>query len=291
MRKFALAAAVVALTAGLALPQSSTTAKAADDPVVAVVNGYEIFMSDIMNRRQQLGPQAQQYPMQLLFNLILQDMISVRLVADEARKQGYDKESQLRRAVAQIEDQILQQELMSRYVKDNLTDDAVKARYDQFVKENPPLDEVRARHILVETEEQARAVIVSGRQGRGFREAGQGNSRPVPSGKVGGDLGYFTREKMVPEFSAAAFELRPGDVTKSPVKTQFGWHVIKVEDRRTQEAPSYAQAEGQMREQVEEQLTRKYVSELREKAKVETFGPKGAPIRNRQDAAAGRVSV
>ena len=276
MRKFALAAAVVALSAGLALPQLSRTAKAADDPVVAVVNGYEIFMSDIMNRRQQLGPQAQQYPMQLLFNLILQDMITVRLVADEARKQGYDKESQVRRTVSQIEDQILQRELMSRYVKDNMTDDAVKARYDQFLKENPPLDEVRARHILVETEEQARAVIVRVGKGEDFgrlaRELSTG-----PSGKVGGDLGYFTREKMVPEFSAAAFELRPGDVTKSPVKTQFGWHVIKVEDRRTQEAPSYAQAEGQMREQVEEQLTRKYVGELREKAEVETFGPEGRP--------------
>ena len=276
MRKFALAAAVAALSAGLALPQLSTPAKAADDPVVAVVNGYEIFMSDIMNRRQQLGPQAQQYPMQLLFNLILQDMITVRLVADEARKQGYDKESQLRRAISQIEDQILQRELMSRYVKDNLTDDAVKARYDQFLKENPPLDEVRARHILVETEEQARAVIVRIGKGEDFARLARELSTG-PSGKVGGDLGYFTREKMVPEFSAAAFELRPGDVTKSPVKTQFGWHVIKVEDRRTQDAPSYAQAEGQMREQVEEQLTRKYVGELREKAKVETYGPEGRP--------------
>ena len=276
MRKLALAAAVAALSAGLALPQLSTAAKAADDPVVAVVNGYEIFMSDIMNRRQQLGPQAQQYPMQLLFNLILQDMITVRLVADEARKQGYDKESQVRRAISQIEDQILQQELMSRYVKDNMTDDAVKARYDQFLKENPPLDEVRARHILVETEEQARAVIVRIGKGEDFARLAKELSTG-PSGKVGGDLGYFTREKMVPEFSAAAFELRPGDVTKSPVKTQFGWHVIKVEDRRTQDAPSYAQAEGQMREQVEEQLTRKYVGELREKAKVETYGPEGRP--------------
>jgi len=276
MRKFALAAAVAALSAGLTLPQLSTAAKAADDPVVAVVDGYEIFMSDIMNRRRQLGPQAQQYPMQLLFNLILQDMITVRLVADEARKQGYDKESQVRRTIAQIEDQILQQELMSRYVKDNMTDDAVKARYDQFLKENPPLDEVRARHILVETEEQARAVIVRVGKGEDFARLARELSTG-PSGKVGGDLGYFTREKMVPEFSAAAFELRPGDVTRSPVKTQFGWHVIKVEDRRTQEAPSYAQAEGQMREQVQEQLTRKYVSELREKAKVETFGPEGRP--------------
>lgn len=276
MRKFALAAAVAALAAGLALPQLPTAAKAADDPVVAVVNGYEILMSDIMNRRQQLGPQAQQYPMQLLFNLILQDMIAVRLVADEARKQGYDKESQVRRTVSQIEDQILQRELMSRYVKDNVTDDAVKARYDQFLKENPPLDEVRARHILVETEEQARAVIVRVGKGEDFGRLAKELSTG-PSGKVGGDLGYFTREKMVPEFSAAAFELRPGDVTKSPVKTQFGWHVIKVEDRRTQEAPSYAQAAGQMREQVEEQLTRKYVNELREKAEVETFGPEGRP--------------
>ena len=276
MRKFALAAAVVVLSAGLALPQLSTTAKAADDPVVAVVNGYEILMSDILNRRQQLGPQAQQYPIQLLFNLILQDMISVRLVADEARKQGYDKESQVRRTVSQIEDQILQQELMSRYVKDNMTDDAVKARYDRFLKENPPLDEVRARHILVETEEQARAVIVRVGKGEDFARLAQELSTG-PSGKVGGDLGYFTREKMVPEFSAAAFEMRPGDVTKSPVKTQFGWHVIKIEDRRTQEAPSYAQAEGQMREQVQEQLTQEYVSELREKAKVETYGPEGRP--------------
>ena len=276
MRKFALAAAVVVLSAGLALPQLSTTAKAADDPVVAVVNGYEILMSDILNRRQQLGPQAQQYPIHLLFNLILQDMISVRLVADEARKQGYDKESQVRRTVSQIEDQILQQELMSRYVKDNMTDDAVKARYDRFLKENPPLDEVRARHILVETEEQARAVIVRVGKGEDFARLAQEVSTG-PSGKVGGDLGYFTREKMVPEFSAAAFEMRPGDVTKSPVKTQFGWHVIKIEDRRTQEAPSYVQAEGQMREQVQEQLKQEYVSELREKAKVETYGPEGRP--------------
>ena len=176
---------------------------------------------------------------------------------------------------------------MSRYVKDNMTDDAVKARYDRFLKENPPLDEVRARHILVETEEQARAVIVRVGKGEDFARLAQELSTG-PSGKVGGDLGYFTREKMVPEFSAAAFEMRPGDVTKSPVKTQFGWHVIKSRGPPHPGSAELRPGRGpQMREQVQErQLTQEYVSELREKAKVENLRTRRASRFEIEDAAA-----
>ncbi len=248
--------------------------KPGDDPVVAKVNGHEIRFSEVEEIRRNLPPQAQQYPMAMIFDFLINSMINTRLAAEEARRQGYLSEAPVKRRLERAEDQVLEQAIVARYIEDNMTDAALKARYEKFVSENPPVEEVRARHILLESEAEAKAVI--GRLGKGEDFAALARELSIgPSGKSGGDLNYFTRERMVPEFSEAAFRLDTGAYTREPVQTQFGWHVIKVEDKRTQQPPSFADAEGALREEMSQQLAETYHKELREGAEIETFGPGG----------------
>ena len=133
---------------------------------------------------------------------------------------------------------------------------------------------MRARHILVQTREQAMEVIGRLQKGEDFAALAKSVSTG-PSGKRGGDLGYFTAERMVPPFSKAAFATRPGSFTEKPVKTQFGWHVIKVEDKRTQKPKSFDEVKNKLRNQISKDLADAVVAELRKTADVQTFGPDG----------------
>jgi peptidyl-prolyl cis-trans isomerase C len=125
----------------------------------------------------------------------------------------------------------------------------IKARYDKEVAATPPEEEISARHILVETEEEAKALITELDAGKDFAELAKEKSTG-PSAGQGGDLGFFTKGRMVPEFEAAAFEITPGEYGKEPVKTQFGWHVIKVEERRETAPPAFEEVADQVRQLV-----------------------------------------
>ncbi len=144
----------------------------------------------------------------------------------------------------------------------------MQSRYQDHLKANPPATEQHARHILVASEEDARAVITELDGGADFVELAKERSTG-PSGPRGGDLGYFTSDQMVPEFSAAAQTLEPGQYTKDPVQTQFGWHVIKLEDRRESAPPSFADMEPQLRQEMTRENVETVLSELREDADVE----------------------
>src|SRR5947209_450163 len=155
------------------------------------------------------------------------------------------------------------------------TDDAMKKVYEQASKEITGEQEVHARHILVETEDEAKAVEEELKKGADFAELAKKKSKD-PGASDGGDLGFFTKEQMVPEFSAVAFALEPGKVS-DPVKSQFGWHVIKVEEKRSRKAPEFDQVKGQIETYVTRKAQADYVAKLREAAKVERMDKPAEP--------------
>ena len=265
----------VLLIALLSLPASSVlAAETKPDPVVATVNGHEIHMSDVEQARRQLPPQAQQYPMNTVYKFLLKNLVDTHLTAVAARKDGLDKKTDIVKQVRRIEEQILHQAYLAERVSGALTDERLKGSYETYLKSSPVGEEGRARHILVQTREQAMEVIGRLQKGEDFAALAKSVSTG-PSGKRGGDLGYFTAERMVPPFSKAAFATRPGSFTEKPVKTQFGWHVIKVEDKRTQKPKSFDEVKNKLRNQISKDLADAVVAELRKTADVQTFGPDG----------------
>jgi peptidyl-prolyl cis-trans isomerase C len=244
------------------------------DPVVAVVNGFEFHMSDVQEARQKLPPKAQQYPLSTVFKFLLNNLVNTHLVASAARKEGLHKQAKIVAQVSRIENQILYQAYLAGRVSKAVTEEALKASYDSYLKTNIVSEEIRARHILVQTREKAIEVIDRLNKGEDFAALAKSVSTG-PSGKQGGDLGYFTAEKMVPAFSQAAFQTRPGSFTEKPVKTQFGWHIIKVEDKRIIKPKLFSEARGQLRQTIAKQIASDVITELRKSADVKTFGPEG----------------
>jgi peptidyl-prolyl cis-trans isomerase C len=177
----------------------------------------------------------------------------------------------------EIEDRVLQDVYLTRKVKERLNQGALEKEYKEHLEQNPAQEEVRARHILVDTEQKAKNVITKLNGGADFATMAKENSSDG-SAATGGDLGYFSKGDMVPEFAEAAFALKPGAYTKTPVQSQFGWHVIQVEDRRTKPQPTFDQMKDQLANDASQAIGQTIVEELRKDAKIERFGMDGAPL-------------
>lgn len=268
-RTLRAAAAAVALTIAFA----ATPALAADaaDPVVATVNGQEIKHSDVVAMQQTI-PQLRQVPVEMVFDQLLDHLISTRLIVAEARKRNLQNDPEVKARLQEMEGQILQQVFLKKAVEPELTDAALQKRYEEKMKAEPAKEEIHARHVLLPTEDEAKAVIAELEKGKSFEDVAKEKSKG-PSANTGGDLGYFTKDEMVPEFAAAAFKLKPGEYTKTPVKTQFGWHVIKVEDKRTAQPAKFEDTKDELKEQMAEEIAAKLVESLRTKADIKKMTP------------------
>ncbi len=249
-------------------------AKSGKPVVVAKVEGETIYDRDVIAAFRSLPPNIQQEGLDKLYERVLELLIERRMLAIYGRREKYDSNPEVKRRVRQAEDQIIRDVYLGDLIKKYLTDDRIKAHYDKFVQKNPPNTEVRARHILVENEAKAKDIIKQAKNGGDFAQLAAKNS-VGPSAQRGGDLGYFTAKEMVKPFSDVAFKLKKGQISQNPVKTQFGWHVIKVEDRRTRKVPPYEQVKGQMRQQVGTKLGQDFVRQFREQAKVERYSLDG----------------
>ncbi len=179
------------------------------DPVVAKVNAIEIRRSDVLLALKGLPPQIQQAPAAQIYPLLLERMIDSKLVASAARTQKLQDDPAVKRQVAEYEDRVIQQAYLDKAVKAKVSDDVLKKKYDAFIKENPPQEEVRARHILVKTEKEANDALAEIKKGADFATVAKSKSTDG-SARDGGDLGYFSRGDMVAEFSDAAFAMKPG---------------------------------------------------------------------------------
>jgi len=250
-----------ALALGLTLPCSGLTAE--DDVVLARVNGTPITRAEVrslMARQKQPVDEEQ----------ALQELINVELLYQQARKNGIDKDPAVQLEIKRTTEGLLASSYLKRYLEKLKIDEAaLKARYEQEIKQSfSGQKEFKARHILLDSKEAAEDIIRQLDQGADFTELAKKHSTG-PSGKNGGDLGWFKPEQMVKAFSDAAIQLKPGSYSKTPVKTQFGWHVILLEDTRPVEPPAFEAVRQQLTTRMTAEALRKHMEELRQQAKIE----------------------
>ncbi len=272
----ALLAAALLLASPTAVAQVQPLAPASD-PVVARVDGTPIHLSELEEAVRGLPEQFRAMPPQVLYPVMLDQLITQRVLANAARKLNLQDTPEVRARIRRAEEEALQQALLAREIGPLLTEQALRARYEQDIVSKPQEAEVRARHILVQTETEARQAITALQGGADFATLARERSRG-PGAAEGGDLGFFKREEMPEAFAAAAFALEPGQFTTTPVRTQFGWHVIKLEERREEPRPSFEQAEEGLRRAIIEEAATRVVERLRAEASVERFALDGAPI-------------
>jgi peptidyl-prolyl cis-trans isomerase C len=272
-----LAALVAVTLAARAADHPSATAVPAGDPVVARVDGIELHLSDVEAARQNLPPQARKLPFKTVYPVLLDRLVNTALIAEAGRKAHLDHSPEVQSRVRRFEDSLIAQLYLKKAVASAASEEQLKARYQAFVKAKGGEEEVRARHILVKTEAEADNIIAQLAKGADFAALAKKYSND-PNAKSGGDLGYFTHDQMVPAFADAAFALPVGGVTKKPVKTEFGWHVIKVEDRRKRPPPNFAEARPQLENQIASEVINNKLKDLRNTARIETFGPDGKPL-------------
>jgi peptidyl-prolyl cis-trans isomerase C len=279
LRIAGLALCLSAVSWGVLAQTPPAPATASSDPVVAKVNGQPIHLSDLKDAAQGLPENLRGVPPQTLYPMLLDQLIDGRALAAEARKTGLDKDPTIQRQIADAEDRALENAVLTKQVGPTITDAALRARYDKDIAGKPGEEEVHAKHILVESEDQAKKIIADLKGGADFGALAKQYSKDPGGAQQGGDLGFFKKSEMVPEFAAAAFALQPGQVSQQPVHTQFGWHVILVVERRRAEPPSFEQARDELRQQMIKDGVKKAVADARADVSVEKFNLDGSPVR------------
>ena len=279
-----LVAVVIGFLALIAPARAQQPAGADQDPVVAIVDGVAVHRSQVEEAARGLPEQYRQMPMQVLFGLLLDRVIDFQLIANQAERQDLGNDPSVQAALAAARANVLRDALIRRKIEEGTTEAKLHARYDQMRQgENFAQPEVHASHILLKSKEEAEAVIKELQGGADFTKLAQERSTG-PSASSGGDLGFFRREQMVPAFAEAAFALEPGQFTTEPVQTQFGWHVIKVSDRRTVE-PTFEESEPQLRQELAREIVTALVSDLHEGAEIERFNLDGTPMADQPEGA------
>jgi peptidyl-prolyl cis-trans isomerase C len=268
-RLFPLASGALVLLAVLALAMAfGLRADAQDaDKVVARVNGTDIKASDVAIAEEDIGANLQQIPPESRREYLTSYLTDMTLVAKAAEGRKLADGDEFKQRIAYYRSKILMDLLLQAEAKAAVSEGAMHQLYDEASKQMAGQQEVRARHILVKTEEEANAIIAELKNGVDFAELAKQKSTD-PGASEGGDLGYFPKDEMVPEFADAAFKLEKGQISE-PVHTRFGWHVIKVEDKRERQVPSFDQVRDQLATHLVRKAQAELITKLRADAKVE----------------------
>lgn len=266
----------VALLAGGLLFAPVAPAAAQDDPVLAKVNGVDIHQSDVALAEEEAGGQLPQMTPEARRDYLVSFLSDMLMVAQAAEQQKVGDSAQFKRRLAFNRNRLLMDEMLQKAGKAAITDQALRDTYQEAVKQMGDEEEVRARHILVPTEDEAKAIVADLKKGANFEELAKTKSKDPGAAAQGGDLGYFTKDQMVPEFSEAAFKLAKGQVSE-PVKSQFGWHIIRLEDKRKKPAPDFEAVKPQLEAYVTRKAQADLVAKLRETAKIERLDKKDEP--------------
>lgn len=260
---------VLPAASGCSKNSSSEAPASASDPVIARVNGVDIKQSDLALAEEDVGADMQAASPEAKREHLISYLADIIMVTQAADKKNLADNPDFKRRLAFLRSKLLMGYELQEEAKTALTDEALKQTYDEAVKSMSGQEEVRARHILVEGEDEAKTIIEQLKGGADFAKLAKEKSKD-PGAAEGGDLGYFTKDQMVPEFADVAFKMYPGQLS-NPVKTQFGWHVIKVEDKRIKQPPEFEK----VKDQIEAYLARKaqsdFIAKLRQSAKVERF--------------------
>ena len=286
-RRLALAAIAAAVFLGAS--SFSASAQAAPDPLVATVNGIEIHQSDLVLAQEEVGENMPQGNEQAQRDYLVGFVTNMIILAQAAQEKRLQDDPDFKKRAEFVRNKVLMETLLQSEAKKAITDEALHAVYDDAVKQMSNEEEVHARHILFrvadwkdekaakEAEDKAKAVVERLKKGEDFTKLANELTEDPSGRKDGGDLGYFTKDQMVPEFAEVAFKLDKGKFSEAPVKTQFGWHVILVEDKRKRPAPAFDQVKPQLERFVVRKAQMDLVNKLRAEAKIERMDKPAQP--------------
>ncbi len=258
------------------VPGAAPGAPASPDPLIASVNGQQIHLSDVRTAAQGLPDEMRNYPPQMLFPMVVNQLIDQKALVDEARSENIQSDPRVQALMKQAADTALQNALLSKVVGPQITDDKLHAAYTAQYANKTGQEEVHARHILVATEAQANDVIKQLKHGADFAALAKKVSTDKGTAQAnGGDLGWFKKGDMLPAFSDAAFSMKKGEVTPAPVHTTYGWHVIQVLDTRVSPPPAFDTVKDQLRQSLIQAAVRAEVAQAVTKVKVVHYNPDG----------------
>jgi len=269
---------VLGIAGGLAAPVAVPAAFAADaaqaaagaDEVVAKVNGSEIKLSDVALADEEMGQALAQLPEEVRFQYLLGMLIDRRIVASAAKAKHVEDDPLVKRREAYYGEKALRDVYWVQLMRDKVSEKAVKAYYDEHIAKTEAETEAHARHILVGSKDEALKVLAEIKGGKKFEDVAKSMSKDSSS-QQGGDLGWFKKGDMVPEFSAAVFKLKPGQIS-DPVETKFGWHVIQLVETRKAKKPTFEEAHDDVMRTLAREQGTKIMEDMRKKAKVEIVG-------------------
>ena len=259
---------VLVLTGGLVMVAPVPNAFSQERILVAKLNGEDIYLDEVLRLVEKLPDEIRQQPLETYFDRLIDDLVDSRLAAAAGNEAGLTNDERVIEQMSIAAQRVLAEAWINSELRKSITDEAVQQAYDIFVADEQSRHEVRARHILVKGKAEAEAVIAELQGGADFAELAKKRSTG-PSGPNGGDLGYFPRGAMVPAFENAAFALEAGSFTQTPVQTQFGWHIILVEEKRIAEAPTIEELAPQLRQNLISQNLGRLLDSLRANARIE----------------------
>jgi len=282
--RFFVRSTLVTLAITASLSVTTTLLQAEDtDQVVARANGVDIRASDLAYAEEEIGGNMPNLPPQQKRDYLITYLADVIVLSQTAEQQKLGERPDVKHRLVFDHNRLLMEALLQDAGRAALTEEAEHKVYDEAVKQMPTEEEVHARHILVPTEDEAKAVLADLKKGADFAAVAKEKSKD-PAAAEGGDLGYFTKDQMVPEFSAVAFKLGKGELS-DPVKTQFGWHIIKVEDKRAKPTPTFDQVKAQVDNYITHRAQAALVEKLRSGANIERLDQAAAPSSSLNPAA------
>lgn len=244
--------------------------------IVALIGKEQVTMNDLENVKNSI-PQIKDMPMDAaLYNRLLEAYVNNKVVLNAAKNAQVAKDPAVQKTLEDSQNQIILQAYLTRQLRQRATPEALQAVYDKMMESYVPEEEIHARHILVATEKEAKDLIIKLKAGAKFEDlANKYTKDNNPGGNNGGDLGYFKKRTMIPEFANAAFAIKAGKISEKPVKTPFGWHVIKVEDRRQAQKPSLNEVMEEVQARFTEEMVPVIIAEEVKKANVTKLDPLG----------------
>jgi peptidyl-prolyl cis-trans isomerase C len=257
---------------------ASPAASPSPDTIIAKVGPDTIRYADLQDAMQTLPDQLRQLPPTMIYPMLLDQLVDRDVIVLAAKKEKLQDDPKVAHAIQRATDMALQNALLSREIQPLLSPEAIQARYDKEYAGKQGDEEVRASHILVATEQEAKDIIAQLKNGADFAELAKKTSTDPSAKENSGELGWFKKADMLPEFSDAAFALKPGEITQEPVHTRFGYHVIKLEERRTAPPPTLDEVRDQIRQQIIQEGVAKVLADAKQGVAIQRFNLDGTPI-------------
>jgi peptidyl-prolyl cis-trans isomerase C len=256
---------------------SAPAVPAGTDPVIGSVDGKLIYLSDLTRATNALPEQLRKLPFDSIMPVLLDRLIDHAAATMTARRAGLAGQPEIQREMQAAADQVLERAWLAQVAAEKVTDAAIQARFDQEYAHQPATDEVRARHILVGSEAEANSVLAELKGGADFATVARAVSKD-PDARQGGDLGFFRRDQVWPGFADVAFSLQPGQISPVPTHNEFGWHIVKVEERRLVAPPILSEMRDKIRQELTTEAVREAIADARSRLIIHKFNLDGSEI-------------